>query len=234
MKKIYCVIFSVMLVVFTMIPVTAFAYTGAANADYRAIAESKDILIADNMKYYVVYTQRGATDYVYCAFSDIPIKFVHDDRHGYSIANNGSATHITLVRYSYQNIYDNPEPLIENRGLGTSPYYTYYLNPCSGAFYDDTGTNKGVSVPLIPAYCNYDFDNAGKTFTQTPSTSTTPGTEGEITPGAVVLGQTFKKTNLSQVLSELIAVLPILLPVLISFIAIRKGLKFTLSQLRAA
>ena len=234
MKKIYCVIFSVMLVVFTMIPVTAFAYTGAANADYRAIAESNDILIADNMKYYVVYTQRGATDYVYCAFSDIPIKFVHDDRHGYSIANNGSATNITLVRYSYQNIYDKPEPLIENRGLGTSSYYTYYLNPCSGAFYDDTGTNKGVSIPLIPAYCNYDFDNAGKTFTQTPSTPTTPGTEGETTPGAAVLGATMKKTNLSQVLSELIAVLPILVPVLISFIAIRKGLKFTLSQLRAA
>lgn len=235
MKKIYCVIFSVMLVVFTMIPVTAFAYTGAANADYKSIAESNDILIADNMKYYVVYTQRGATDYVYCAFSDNPIKFVHDDRHGYSIANNGSTTNITLVRYSYQNIYDNPEALIENRGLGTSPYFIYYLNPCSGAFYDDTGTNQGVSVPLIPAYCNYDFDNAGKTFTQTPSTSTTPGTEGETTtPGAVVLGATLKKTQLSQVLSELIAVLPILLPVLITFIAIRKGIKFILGTLRTA
>ena len=74
MKKIYCVIFSVMLVVFTMIPVTAFAYTGAANADYRSIAKNNDILIADNMKYYVVYTQRGATDYVYCAFSIILLR----------------------------------------------------------------------------------------------------------------------------------------------------------------
>lgn len=235
MKKIYCVIFSVMLVVFTMIPVTAFAYTGAANADYRSIAKNNDILIADNMKYYVVYTQRGATDYVYCAFSNNPIKIVHDDRHGYSIANMGSNVDVTLVRYSYQNIYKNPEVLCENKTINTSPYFTYYINPCTGVYYDDTGTNNGVSVPLIPAYCNYDFDNAGTTFTQTPSTPTTPGTEGETTtPGAVVLGQTFKKTNLSQVLSELIAVLPILVPVLISFIAIRKGLRFTLSQLRAA
>lgn len=235
MKKIYCVIFSVMLVVFTMIPVTAFAYTGASNADYRAIASDSGIAIADDMKYYVVYTQRGATDYVYCAFSDNPIKFVKDNRHGYSIANNGSATNITLVRYSYQNVYKNPESLKEKYSLNTSPYYTYYLNPCTGAFYDDTGTNKGVSVPLVPAYSNYDFDNAGTTFQQTPSTPTTPGTEGETTtPGAAVLGATMKKTNLSQVLSELIAVLPILVPVLISFIAIRKGLKFTLSQLRAA
>ena len=45
MKKIYCVIFSVMLVVFTMIPVTAFAYTGAANADYRAIASDLVLLL---------------------------------------------------------------------------------------------------------------------------------------------------------------------------------------------
>ena len=223
-----------MLFVFSLMPVTAFAGTGAANADYRLIARNADISIADDMKYYVVYTQRGATDYVYCAFSDNPIKFVHDDRHGYSIANNGSTTNITLVRYSYQNIYDNPEPLIENRGLGTSPYFIYYLNPCSGAFYDDTGTNQGVSVPLIPAYCNYDFDNAGKTFTPTPSKPTTPGTEGETTPGAAVLGATLKKTQLSAVLSELIAVLPILLPVLITFIAIRKGIKFILGTLRTA
>ena len=178
MKKIYCVIFSVMLVVFTMIPVTAFAYTGAANADYRSIAKNNDILIADNMKYYVVYTQRGATDYVYCAFSNNPIKIVHDDRHGYSIANMGSNVDVTLVRYSYQNIYKNPEALCENKTINTSPYFTNYINPCTGVYYDDTGTNKGVSVPLIPAYCNYDFDNAGTTFTQTPSTPTTPGTEG--------------------------------------------------------
>ena len=132
-------------------------------------------------------------------------------------------------------IYKNPEALCENKTINTSPYFTNYINPCTGVYYDDTGTNKGVSVPLIPAYCNYDFDNAGTTFTQTPSTPTTPGTEGETTtPGAAVLGATMKKTNLSQVLSELIAVLPILVPVLISFIAIRKGLKFTLSQLRAA
>ena len=64
MKKIYCVIFSVMLVVFTMLPVTAFAYTGAANADYRAIASDSGIAIADDMKYYVVYTEKGKTDYV--------------------------------------------------------------------------------------------------------------------------------------------------------------------------
>lgn len=235
MKKIYCVIFSVMLVVFTMIPVTAFAYTGAANADYRSIAKNNDILIADNMKYYVVYTEKGITDYVYAVFSNQEIVATSYTMNGdtYYCLKPPSGTVITVVRYSYQNIYSNPTSLNENFSFSTS-FNMHGLNPYTGLRYETAGDSSAAKNPLVPAYSNYDFDNAGTTFQQTPSTPTTPGTEGETTPGAVVLGATMKKTNLSQVLSELIAVLPILVPVLISFIAIRKGLKFTLSQLRAA
>ena len=235
MKKIYCVIFSVMLVVFTMIPVTAFAYTGASNADYRSIASNSGIAIADDMKYYVVYTEKGKTDYVYCVFSTQKIAATSYTMNSgvYYCLKPPSGTVITVVRYSYQNIYSNPTSLNEKFSFSTS-YNMHGLNPYTGLRYETAGDSSAAKNPLVPAYCNYDFDNAGTTFQQTPSTPTTPGSEGEITPGAVDLGQTFKKTNLSQVLSELIAVLPILVPVLISFIAIRKGLKFTLSQLRAA
>lgn len=235
MKKIYCVIFSVMLVVFTMIPVTAFAYTGPSNADYRSIAKNNDILIADNMKYYVVYTEKGKTDYVYAVFSTQEIAATSYTMNGgvYYCLKPPTGTVITVVRYSYQNIYSNPTSLNEKFSFSTS-FDMHGLNPYTGLRYETAGDSSAAKNPLVPAYSNYDFDNSGETFTQTPSTPTTPGTEGEITPGAAVLGQTFKKTNLSQVLSELIAVLPILVPVLISFIAIRKGLKFTLSQLRAA
>lgn len=236
MKKIYCVIFSVMLVVFTMIPVTAFAYTGAANADYRSIAENNDILIADNMKYYVVYTQRGATDYVYAVFSNQEIVATSYTINGgvYYCLKPPTGTVITVVRYSYANIYSQPTVLQQDFTY-TDGFNTHGLHPYTGLRYETAGDSSAAKNPLVPAYSNYDFDNAGTTFQQTPSTPTTPGTEGETTtPGAVVLGATLKKTQLSQVLSELIAVLPILVPVLISFIAIRKGLKFTLSQLRAA
>ena len=236
MKKIYCVIFSVMLVVFTMIPVTAFAYTGAANADYRAIASDSGIAIADDMKYYVVYTEKGKTDYVYAVFSTQEIAATSYTMNGgvYYCLKPPTGTVITVVRYSYQNIYSNPTSLNEKFSFSTS-FDMHGLNPYTGLRYETAGDSSAAKNPLVPAYSNYDFDNAGTTFQQTPSTPTTPGTEGETTtPGAVVLGATLKKTQLSQVLSELIAVLPILVPVLISFIAIRKGLKFTLSQLRAA
>lgn len=236
MKKIYCVIFSVMLVVFTMIPVTAFAYTGAANADYRAIASDSGIAIADDMKYYVVYTEKGKTDYVYAVFSTQEIAATSYTMNSgvYYCLKPPTGTVITVVRYSYQNIYSNPTSLNEKFSFSTS-YNMHGLNPYTGLRYETAGDSSAAKNPLVPAYSNYDFDNAGTTFQQTPSTPTTPGTEGETTtPGAVVLGATMKKTNLSQVLSELIAVLPILLPVLITFIAIRKGIKFILGTLRTA
>lgn len=233
MKKIYCVIFSVMLVVFTMIPVTAFAYTGASNADYRAIAKDASISIPDNFTNYVVYTEKGKTDYVYCAFSSSTI-LIDVDTQGpyYRIRPTGDSTDVTIVRYSYDNIYKSPTSLCDRTHLNKGGIDTYCINPFTGEKYDIAYFSHGTKSGLTPHYSNYDFDNAGETFTQTPST--VPGQTGTGTRPAAVLGATLKKTQLSAVLSELIAVLPILVPVLISFIAIRKGLKFILSQLRAA
>lgn len=231
MKKVFCVIFSVMLVVFSLMPVTAIAGTGAANADYRAIANDAGISIPDNYTNYVVYTQKNATDYVYCAFSSSTI-LIDTDAKGpyYRIRPTGDSTDVTIVRYSYANIYKSPTALCERTHLRKGGIDTYCINPFTGEKYDVTSYLSGTKSELIPHYSNYDFDNAGVTFTPTPST--VPGQTG--TRPAIVLGATLKKTQLSGVLSELVAVLPILLPVLITFIAIRKGIKFILATLRAA
>lgn len=221
-----------MLFVFSLMPVTAFAGTGAANADYRAIAKDADISIPDNYTNYVVYTQKGVTDYVYCAFSSSTILVDTDDSGHYRIRPTGDSTNVTIVRYSYANIYKNPIALCDRVKLNKGGIDTYCIHPYTGEKYDVAYASKGTTVSLTPHYSNYDFDNAGETFTHTPST--VPGQTGTVTRPGVVLGATLKKTQLSQVLSELIAVLPILVPLLISFIAIRKGLRFTLSQLRAA
>lgn len=233
MKKVFCVIFSVMLFVFSLLPVTAFAGTGAANVDYRAIAKDADISIPDNYTNYVVYTQKGATDYVYCAFSSSTI-LIDVDTQGpyYRIRPTGDSTDVTIVRYSYANIYNSPISLCDRTHLNKGGIDTYCINPFTGEKYDVSYYTHGTKSGLTPHYSNYDFDNAGETFTQTPST--VPGQTGTGTRPAAVLGATLKKTQLSAVLSELIAVLPILLPVLITFIAIRKGIKFILGTLRTA
>lgn len=233
MKKVFCVIFSVMLFVFSLIPVTAFAGTGASNVDYRAIAKDASISIPDNYTNYVVYTEKGKTDYVYCAFSSSTI-LIDVDTQGpyYRIRPTGDSTDVTIVRYSYDNIYKSPTSLCDRTHLNKGGIDTYCINPFTGEKYDIAYSLHGTKSGLTPHYSNYDFDNAGETFTQTPST--VPGQTGTGTRPAAVLGATLKKTQLSAVLSELIAVLPILLPVLITFIAIRKGIKFILGTLRTA
>lgn len=222
-----------MLVVFSLMPVTALAGTGAANADYRAIANDADISIPDNYTNYVVYTQKGATDYVYCAFSSTTI-LIDTDPKGpyYRIRPTGDSTDVTIVRYSYQNIYKSPTSLCDRTHLNKGGIDTYCINPFTGEKYDVTSYLSGTKSVLTPHYSNYDFDNAGETFT--PTSLTAPGQTGTATRPEVVLGPIVKKTELSGVLSELVAVLPILLPVLITFIAIRKGIKFILATLRAA
>lgn len=220
-----------MLVVFSLMPVTALAGTGAANADYRAIAKDAGISIPDNYINYVVYTQKGATDYVYCAFSSSTILIDTDSRGPYyRIRPTGDSTDITIVRYLYSNIYKSPTALCDRTHLNKSGIDTYCINPFTGEKYDVEYYTNGTKSGLTPHYSNYDFDNAGETFTPTPPAG--PGPAG--TRPEVVLGPIVKKTELSGVLSELVAVLPILLPVLITFIAIRKGIKFILATLRAA
>ncbi len=226
MKKVSCVIFSVMLVVFSLMPVTAFAGTGAANADYKSIAKDYDIGISDNYTYYAVYTLKDKTDYVYCIFSNNPVVVVKDG--GYCFCTvKGSEANCTLVRYPYSNVYSNAEALASNISV-FSHDWAVYLGAATGEVGFTVNQYDNAS-PLIFAYSNFDVDNVGETFTQTSSTG-----QGQSQTGKLVLGPILKNTQLSQVLSELIAVLPILLPVLITFIAIRKGIKFILVTLRTA
>lgn len=237
-----------MLFVFSLMPLTAFAGTGAANADYKVIAEGADIIIPDDYKYYVVYTAKDKKDFVYCVFSNSNKFYCKSYIFTDSITDKTTTFYdfaaspeltpddgyppLIIVKYNYDNIYKEPK-LICDKGVAG---HDYLVGPTTGQRKEVlSGYPWGINTnSLVVHYCNFNFNNAGKTFMPTPSTPTTPGTEGETTPGPAVLGATLIKTQLSQVLSELIAVLPILVPVLISFIAIRKGLKFILSQLRAA
>lgn len=51
---------------------------------------------------------------------------------------------------------------------------------------------------------------------------------------ATVLDKTITSAMVNGVLDEVVAVIPIIVPVAISFIAIRKGISFVLGMLRSA
>lgn len=233
MKKISCVIFSVMLVVFSLMPVTAFAKTGINSVNYRQIAKDNGIEISEDYSNYFVYSKDvSEPDFCYCVFSQYPVTVTTDNL----LFSDKEQNNIIIVKYGLDNVYSNVSlgvkgilnKLVKNpttqEGGNMNPYdFTQY---CYSKNHKANVNNFGIKG----YYSNFKVMKDGEVFFTPTSTTPTPGgaTQQE------VLGATLKKTTLSEVLSELVALLPILLPVLITFIAIRKGIKFILSQLRAA
>ena len=202
-----------MLVVFSLMPVTAFAKTGINSVNYRQIAKDNGIEISEDYTNYFVYSKDvSEPDFCYCVFSKYPVTVTTDNL----LFSDKEQNNIIIVKYGLDNVYSNVS-------LGVKGTLNKLVkNP--------TTQEGGNMNPYdFTQYC-YSKNLKANVFTPT---STTP-TPGGATQQEVLLGATLKKTTLSEVLSELVALLPILLPVLITFIAIRKGIKFILSQLRAA
>ena len=234
MKKISCVIFSVMLVVFSLMPVTAFARTGINSVNYRQIAKDNGIEISEDYSNYFVYSKDvSEPDFCYCVFSQYPVTVTTDNL----LFSDKEQNNIIIVKYGLDNVYSNVSlgvkgtlnKLVKNpatqEGGNMNPYdFTQY---CYSKNHKANVNNFGIKG----YYSNFKVMKDGEVFFTPTSTTSTPG---GATQQEVLLGATLKKTTLSEVLSELVALLQILLPVLITFIAIRKGIKFILSQLRAA
>lgn len=100
------------------------------------------------------------------------------------------------------------------------------------------GINKNnASKRIIQSYKTIiDVDGQTVLFQQGTIQSPNPTTPDSSTPGSNTLSTMFNKNSamLNGVLQEIIALLPLLLPVLITFLAIRKGIKFTLQTLRSS
>lgn len=100
------------------------------------------------------------------------------------------------------------------------------------------GLNKdNISKRIIQSYKTI-LAVDGKTvlFQQGTTPSPNPTNPDSTTHGSNTLSNLLNKnsTMLKGVLNEIVALLPLLLPVLISFLAIRKGIRFTLQILRSA
>lgn len=101
------------------------------------------------------------------------------------------------------------------------------------------GINKNnASERIIQSYKTI-LDVDGTTVLFQQGTNQSPNPNPETPPsasGSNTLSTILNKNSpmLKKVLNEIVALLPLLLPVLISFLAIRKGLKFTLQTLRSS
>lgn len=104
MKKISCVIFSVMLVVFSLMPVTAFAKTGINSVNYRQIAKDNGIEISEDYTNYFVYSKDvSEPDFCYCVFSKYPVTVTTDNL----LFSDKEQNNIIIVKYGLDNVYSN-------------------------------------------------------------------------------------------------------------------------------
>lgn len=104
-------------------------------------------------------------------------------------------------------------------------YPNYYLKPFRQANYHG---NYAFQTSLNGNIINSSFD-VKLTGSDTVVFQSSPLTTQAATVKGVVM-----TTDLKRSLSELVALIPVLLPCIICFMSIRKGLKFTFSMLRAA
>lgn len=127
--------------------------------------------------------------------------------------SNGIANYSCKVyKVKKSNPYKTWEKENNSEGQGFGGYAYYYFE------------KMGQTMILGDQDLKYsDSADSEIFFKQTPLQTATPLLTGVI-----------KDTQLKNVLNELIAVLPVLIPCVIALIAIRKGIKFTLITLRTA
>lgn len=142
----------------------------------------------------------------------------------------GNFWHPLVIEFSYDNCYS--KPTIKYDGT-TGSYGDIKINSSLG--FNIKNFNSGKFSFIYSVVDVYDYDG-NVVFQKGTSQSPNPTTPDSSIPGSNTLSTMFNKNSamLNGVLQEIIALLPLLLPVLITFLAIRKGIKFTLQTLRSS
>lgn len=211
-------------VVVALMPFTAFG----AVTEYNSGVRWADIIEDNNINLQNAHVIWRASDGYY---------YIGTFRQGFSsptsttnAANIGDASQISLIfntTGSFWTIYKSRQPY--------NPYGTY--STITWGYGDGNDTYTGSLAALCAN--SIDITYGGETvFQPAPLGVSTTGNQGATSPTQTAtsasLSSQIHTTTLQGVLIEVISILPILVPVLITFIAIRKGLAFILATLRAS
>ena len=210
---------------------TAYAYTGyptdVSKADTICRSYYADELVGSD-SVFLFKTDNNGTALLYLPsiyYSDKSIPIIaRGENNNLVFVSNGH--NFYLFFFDKQNCYSKPKmEVFSNNGNGTHhiPY---------GITTDNIKSRIVSSAKTI-----LDVDGQTVLFQQGTNPSPNPNPETPpLTPGSNTLSTMFNKNSamLKGVLNEIITLLPLLLPVLISFLAIRKGIMFTLQTLRSS
>lgn len=218
-KKLKVVICVVMTCVFILIPFSAFAITDDvsatkliqiakdANPDMYSIDSNHSTAIfEDNDNYYLIVVSRVVT-YRCSSYGSV-----------FECVRPNDLRWFDFQKYTYPklNVYD-------------VSYATVGCNPVVGRWFEFGYPTKFIysNQNVYGKWQGEDTDTSVIFFQQMNSIPTNP-------QNRVPLHTVISSTQLTGILSELIAVLPLLFPVLITFLAIRKGIVFCLQMLRTS
>lgn len=214
-SKLKVVICVVMTCVFILIPFSAFAYPDNPSAQTlyniakdtgKPIYEGYQIICEDNSNYYF-WTVNNTNIKPSSSANSYPCNI--------SMSGGGAAVQVPTTVFTYPK----------------SNFYDVSVSENMHGYYYDFEQNKLSNVTRI-LYSNKDV-----TYTSGGTSTVFFSKMNSIPQGTskrVPLNTTLSSIQLTGILDEVIALLPILFPVLIAFLAIRKGIAFCLATLRAS
>lgn len=212
LKVVVCV---VMTCVFILIPFSAFAYPDNPSAQTlyniakdtgKPIYEGYQIICEDNNNYYF-WTVNNSNIRPSSSSNSYPCNI--------SMSGGGASSQVPTTVFTYPK----------------SNFYDVSVSESKHGYYYDFEQKKLSNVARI-LYSNKDvtYTLGGSTTVFFPLMNSVPSNP----PNRVPLNTVISSIQLTGILNELIAMLPLLLPVLIAFLAIRKGIAFCLATLRTA
>lgn len=209
-----CIVF---VFVFSLIPLTAFAYTDSASAQtLYNIAKNTGETIYPN--YQIIYEDQ-------------------DNFYLWSVGYYVTMESPNIRPYVTSNSY--PTDIIIRGGQLTAPISTNLFTFPKSNIYDcsfsafKTDYENGTSKPKINNVINILYSSKDILVNGSDTVFFWQMSSIPTSTSRVPLNTVLTSTLLSGILDELIAMLPVLFPVLITFIAIRKGIAFTLTILRS-
>lgn len=214
-KKLKVIICVVMTCVFILIPFSAFAYPDNPSAQTlyniakdtgKPIYEGFQIICEDSNNYYF-WTVDNSNIKPSSSSNSYPCNIF--------MSGGGASSQVSTTVFTYPK----------------SNFYDVSVSENKHGYYYDFETKKLSNVTQI-LYSNKDvtYTSGGNTTVFFPQMNSVPSNP----PNRVPLNTVISSIQLTGILSELIAMLPLLLPVLITFLAIRKGISFCLQMLRAS
>lgn len=140
------------------------------------------------------------------------------------ISTNSASGKWQLYKFDHNNCYAKPILVAQD------------LDDVYGSTVDCGLDLENIKKNIIGSYYDVLDYEGTKVFLKGTKPSPNPTNPDISTPGSNTLSTMFNKNSamLKGVLNEIVALLPLLLPVLISFLAIRKGIRFTLQTLRSS